>query len=98
MVYYSGNIVLRDTKFDMKFETISGSLYEVDEENSRCRRLIGVADPQPRQGKDGEWKTFDTMSEEVKVGEPVLFVWWWEGEIAKSTVTSAVRRILKEEN
>ena len=51
-------------------------MYEVDLQEKKCRRLVGVQDPQPRQGKDGEWKSFETMLPEVPVkGSPVVFVW-----------------------
>lgn len=58
----------------MKFETISGSVYEVDEVNKQCRRLIGMKDPLPRQGKDGEWKPYIEMVG-PRVGEPCVFFW-----------------------
>jgi hypothetical protein len=60
----------------MKFVTVSGSMYEVDLAEKKCRRLVGVNDPKPRQGKDGEWKTFHDIAPEVPVkGSPVLFMW-----------------------
>ncbi len=42
----------------MRFTTISGSVYEVDTESKKIRRLNGKADPTPRQGKDGEWQSY----------------------------------------
>lgn len=60
----------------MKFVTVSGSMYEVDLQEKKCRRLIGTSDPTPRQGKDGDWKVFQAIHPDVPVqGKPVLFVW-----------------------
>ena len=58
----------------VKFETETGSLYEVDEEANKVRRLIGVKDPTPRQGSDGEWKSYKDRSD-IVVGRGVLFLW-----------------------
>lgn len=60
----------------MKFQTVSGSVYEVDLHEKKCRRLIGMSDPTPRQGKDGEWKVFQSMVPAIPVkDQPVIFVW-----------------------
>lgn len=58
----------------MRFTTISGSLYEVDLDNKKIRRLNGKADPTPRQGKDGEWQGY-LNNLTVVVGEPVIIAW-----------------------
>ncbi len=58
----------------MIFETQSGSVYELDTEASRIRRLSGLNDPQPRQGKDGEWRTYVAVSD-VRVGCELLIAW-----------------------
>lgn len=58
----------------MIFITESGSTYEVDEVLKKVRRLRGQADPTPRQGSDGNWREFDSISP-VLVGQPVLIVW-----------------------
>jgi hypothetical protein len=84
----------------MKFETISGSLYEVDEAKQSVRRLIGINDPTPRQGNDGEWRKYLDATD-VAVGQGVLFVWEMVPGIiatAKSTLTSPVKRILTDED
>lgn len=60
----------------MLFTTTSGSSYELDISNKRIRRLDGKKDPQPRQGKDGEWKTYAAILPEVpRVGEGVIIFW-----------------------
>lgn len=58
----------------MIFTTESGSAYEVDTIKRRVRRLRGVTDPTPRQGKDGEWRAFKGMSA-VAPGRSVVFSW-----------------------
>ena len=40
------------------FQTKSGSVYQLNNDSKQIRRLSGIVDPQPRQGKDGEWKSF----------------------------------------
>lgn len=77
----------------IRFETISGSLYEVDNENNQVRRLIGIKDPTPRQGEDGEWRGFKSCTP-IKVGSGVVFVWEFVGVMAKTTLTSIVKNIL----
>lgn len=80
----------------MKFETISGSLYEVNEEENKVRRLIGVKDPTPRQGKDGEWRVYVKISSIVP-GRPVMITWRIDSEEEffwlRTTQTSAVKEI-----
>lgn len=56
------------------FETKSGSTYEVDVDGRKIRRLTGQKDPQPRQGKDGEWKPFKEVGE-IELGRPVAILW-----------------------
>lgn len=85
----------------IKFETISGSLYEVDDENCNVRRLIGIEDPTPRQGEDGEWKEFKNRTP-ILVNHSVAFIWAWENEnfelVARVTQTSPIKRILDDES
>ena len=49
----------------MIFRTQSGSTYEIELENKRIRRLDGKKAATSRQGKDGEWKTYDTLIPET---------------------------------
>jgi hypothetical protein len=57
-----------------RFHTISGSVYEVDLGNSRCRRLGGKRDPLPRQGEDGQWKEYSSILGPA-IGESCIFFW-----------------------
>jgi hypothetical protein len=77
----------------MIFYTISGSIYELDRDKNRIRRLEGVENPTPRQGADGEWKTFEHCNE-VREGYSVLIQ--WEG--IRSTLTSPVKTISSPSN
>lgn len=86
----------------VKFVTESGSAYEMDTENKCVRRLNGGADPTPRQGKDGEWRAYESTSG-ARVGEQVLIIWdhrttpLLSGSpvgAAPATVTSPVKEIL----
>lgn len=68
----------------MYFLTETGSVYEIDEVGRRIRRLSGVKDPTPRQGKDGEWKSYFSTA---MVGKNFLIVWNDGGE---GTMTSPI--------
>lgn len=58
------------------FTTESGSTYQVDLTNKKIRRVKGVADPTPRQGRDGEWKAFKQLiPNAVTVGHPLIVMW-----------------------
>lgn len=57
----------------MKFTTETSSMYEVDTERKRVRRLIGAGNPTPRIGKDGEWKRYKHI--EVKLRQKAIIVW-----------------------
>lgn len=60
----------------MKFTTITGSLYEVNTDSKQIRRLNGAKDPSPRQGKDGEWRSYLAIyPNPVKVGTGVIIRW-----------------------
>lgn len=73
------------------------SIYEVDFENNRVRRVSGVNRPTPRQGSDGEWKTYQTV---FLSDHGLIFQWGWnEDGTAKCTETSHIVKVneIKEE-
>ncbi len=82
-------------------------MYEVDLANKKCRRLMGEANPQPRQGKDGEWKSYSSIMPEKPIrGSQVLFIWdrsdtpLLEGTpegFTPSTITSVVVGTIEDE-
>ena len=58
----------------MIFQTESQSVYEVNTDSKQIRRLNGLHDPLPRQGKDGEWKSYWAISP-IKLNQPVVIAW-----------------------
>lgn len=85
----------------MIFRTISGSSYEIDQENKKVRRLYGKLPSTDRQGQDGEWKSYKDLSD-LTIGKPVVIVWDYATEdsgdiLAKSTVTSLLLEIVNQE-
>ena len=60
----------------MKFTTQSGSVYEINTDSKKIRRLKGTEDPTPRQGKDGEWRSYaDIFPNPIQVGRGVVIAW-----------------------
>lgn len=58
----------------VKFKTASDSEYELDLEKKLIRRLSGSNLATNRQGSDGDWKSYHSISD-VMVGRAVLIVW-----------------------
>jgi hypothetical protein len=75
----------------MKFNT-ENSAYEINKKTKQIRRLSGVSNPTPRQGKDGEWKKYESISE-IKLNYPITIIWCVEEGIIKTTVTSNIVKI-----
>ena len=80
----------------MKFTTQSGSVYEVNQTDKQIRRVSGSKKPTLRQGQDGDWKSYSTLSP-IKVGQPVVIVWaivdGTSETVFKTTFTSDVTEI-----
>jgi hypothetical protein len=74
----------------MLYKTRSGSVYQVDHEGKRVRRMIGEAAPTPHQGKDGDWKSFQDLT---TLPDGRLWFWWGSGE---TTFTSPVLETIEE--
>lgn len=72
----------------VKFTTQTGSVYELDDAAKRVRRLTGRAEPTPRQGVDGRWRTYVDRTE-LRAGLPVVFAW----SAHEGTTTSVVRTV-----
>lgn len=81
------------------------SVYEVDLQGKRVRRLRGIGDPMPRLGKDGEWRPYASISPILK-GLPVLIVWTSDTPLhdgsnpwlVPTTLTSDVKNIASDQN
>lgn len=78
----------------MIFETVSGSVYEINESKQVIRRLSGVKDPTERQGSDSIWKYYEKLFSPPTVGESLVIVWKIEevdGEMVfRTTQTSPI--------
>jgi len=79
----------------MKFETKTGSLYEIDCDQKLIRRLSGKVGPSSRQGADGEWKKYShTFPIEPVVGSGIMIIWEDDQSISKNcfpaTLTSVI--------
>lgn len=76
-----------------RFKTESGSVYELDWDNKRIRRVTGIKDPTPRQGKDGDWKEYLYVSS-IIIGQSVVICWKIEetdqGSVHRTTMTSRI--------
>jgi hypothetical protein len=80
----------------MKFITVSGSVYEVDSDNKRLRRLTGRTDPTPRLGKDGEWRKYAEMfPSPIEKGKQVLITWGEDVALLPDTVVDEGEHPLK---
>lgn len=71
----------------MIVRTASGSIYEFDQAKKQVRRIEGVHNPTPRQGKDGEWKAYASLH---KVEGCLLITWNLEDTSIPATITSPI--------
>ena len=76
--------------FDTEF-----SSYEIIKNKKLIRRLNGKNDPTSRQGKDGEWRSYESISS-ISEQERVLITWRVEDGVAKCTHTSEVRSVRRK--
>jgi hypothetical protein len=86
----------------MIFTTKSNSTYDIDIANKRIRRLNGNNEPQPRQGQDGEWKTYAAILPTIpQVGEILIIFWTKDAPLFQGsdknakpcTITSAIESV-----
>lgn len=84
----------------MIFRTYSGSLYELDQEQKRIRRVFGTRPAQKYQGKDCEWKTYIELFPEIpKLDRPLIIVWECKVDdeiIVRTTQTSLITEFISE--
>lgn len=70
----------------MRFITASGSMYEVDTDAKKIRRLIGKDNPTPRMGKDGEWRSYREVHPwPLQKGQSVVIAWGSDVELQEET-------------
>lgn len=84
----------------MFFTTFSGSVYEVDKEAKRIRRVEGTTTTTRRVGK-GEWRQYYRI-DGPEVGLPVVIFWTEDIDpppvdgAAPATVTSLVQQVFED--
>lgn len=72
--------------------TTEHSIYQVDLKARVMRRLNSSHDPTPRQGVDGEWKAYDSLTPRTPEVGTSIFIDWGEG---RGTLTSLITEIEK---
>jgi hypothetical protein len=71
--------------------TTRNSVYDVDVEGKRVRRVMGANAPTERQGEDGVWKPFMSVS---MLDGGMIFQWGWnENGTANCTWTSDILNV-----
>lgn len=84
--------------------TVSNSVYEIDREHHRIRRLGGTTQATPRMG-DNEWKEYDRLvPDPIEQGRSLVIMWGkptplFEGSptnIQSMTTTSVVMSFTEE--
>lgn len=80
----------------IEYTTETGSLYEVNYDEKKIRRVTGTHDPTNHQGKDGEWKDFLEVNTDYGYLE---VIWRIEkadgGFIVRRTVSSNIVSMVK---
>lgn len=72
----------------MRVISTANSVYQVDEDNRLIRRVLGVNQPTPRQGDDGQWKEYKSIG---LGGDGLLIIWEYNPDgSARCTWTSTV--------
>lgn len=89
----------------MQFHTESGSIYEVDTDHKRIRRVSNSERPATLRQGNNAWKDYSSLSD-IVVGSPVLISWEPKNTpllpespscALPATLTSAVTKIVQSE-
>jgi hypothetical protein len=78
----------------MKLTTQSNSLYEINQKTKQIRRLVGLNNPTPRMGADGNWKDYQSISE-IIIGQSLIIVWETLLEDGRSTYRTTMTSPIK---
>lgn len=71
----------------MRFITLTGSVYEVDDKAKKVRRLNGKENPTRRMGKDGDWRPYAKLfPNPIKVGKGVVIIWDSDVPLQEETI------------
>jgi hypothetical protein len=76
------------------FKTLSGSVYQLDEETKMVRRCFGQSPSTKRIGNDGEWKPYLTA---IYSPKGLLVVWEVVDGVNKATLTSPITETMTME-
>ncbi len=74
--------------------TASGSVYELDDDNKRVRRLTGIKPPKESQGVDGQWKSYEVAILTYHIDgkyQRLAYSWKDEAGIDKTTYTAPIK-------
>lgn len=81
-------------KMNIFYETVTGSIYEIDVDSKQIRRVYGKTPTTERVGKEGQWKGIDSIQEVVldEDGKTSLLIVWGLNEDGslKTTLTSPI--------
>ena len=81
----------------IKALTKTQSIYEIDKENCRVRRITGKEKPTDRQGKDGEWREYFSISN-VKLGKSMMICWKVNEDGTYNCTTTSPIELFLEDN
>lgn len=77
----------------MYFWTQFGSMYQLDPDSNRMRRLAGAHSPTANQAADGQWQEYMEISPPLPVvGEPVMVIWGTYTDVIMGEPVVVVRR------
>ena len=65
--------------------TTQNSVYEINDDDKLIRQISGITYPTPRQGEDGQWRSFTSI---VPCANGMLIIWSEE----KCTLTSPISK------
>ena len=69
-------------------KTESGSLYEIDEENKKIRRIYGTLVPTSRFKTDGEWVKYESINN-IRLHHSLVIIWALDKKLP-ATITSPI--------
>ena len=70
----------------MKFQTLSGSVYEINTDSKKIRRVSGNKQATNRQGQDGDWREYQSIQPDpIEVGKELLIVWMPDTPLLEET-------------
>jgi hypothetical protein len=90
-------------RIKLKFKTVSGSLYEINTDSKKIRRVSGTTET---VRATNNWKEYDSLIPDTPIVGKQLYIWWntkntpllagsKEGSVPV-TITSIVSEIVKE--